>query len=157
MHDERVTSHSTGSGRRGAPPEDEQLISLLEQMAAGTVVTYRALIPVRYIRPFSPTYKPESAGLAVAGDQSPPLVTYQVGDFFITSADYASYYVHLEANSDVSCLVLGEPAGAHVTDVRPATAMEVQQFLGVRPPRAPRPAPSAQSKAEPGSSNVNIF
>jgi hypothetical protein len=123
------------------------------------VAVYRALVPVRYLRPFSPTYKPESAGLAVAGDQSSPLVTYQVGDFFITSADYSAYYVHLEGNSDaVPCLVLGEPAGSHATDVRAATGMEVQQFLGMRPPStATRPAATSQPKADAGPSNVNIF
>ena len=162
VHDERVTSHSTGSGRRGAPPDDEHLISLLQQVAAGTVAVYRALVPVRYLRPFSPTYKPESLALAVAGEQSPPVVTYQVGDFFVISADYAAYYAHLENNNEaVPCLVLGEPVGPHAMDVRPATSLEVEQSLGMRPssttgrPAAPQPAGAPQ--VEPGPSNVNIF
>ncbi len=156
VHHEIMTSHSTGSGRRGAPPDDEQLLSLLQQVAAGTVAVYRAAIPIRYIRPFSPTYKPESAALAAAGDQSPPLVTYQAGDFFIMSADYAAYYAHLEANSEaVTCLVLGEPAGSHVADARPATELEQVQFLGIRPPStAARPA---SPRPGPPPSNLNIF
>lgn len=158
-----MTSHSTGSGRRGAPPDDEQMLSLLQQVAAGTVSVYRALIPIRYVRPFSPTYKPDSLGLAAAGGQSPPLLTYQVGDFFIMSADYPAYYADLESNSEaVPCLVLGEPSGAHATDVRPATGLAVEQFLGIRPPATAAPTASLSKsdvapKPEQGPSNVNIF
>jgi len=156
VHDDAVTAHSAGSGRRGAAPDDEQLIALLQQVAEGTVPVYRAQVPVRYLRPFSPTFKPESAGLAVAGVQSPPVLTYQVGDFFVTSADYAGYYAHLESNNEaVPCLVLGEPQGTHATDVRPATGLEVQQFLGIRPPAA-KAAPVVPPP-DPTPPQVNIF
>src|SRR5688572_6320207 len=40
------------------PPQDEALISLLRDLSTARLTMYWAVIPLRYVRPFSPTYKP---------------------------------------------------------------------------------------------------
>ena len=42
------------------PPRDAALVSLLIDAAQGRCKLYLAIVPIQYIRPFSPTYKPTS-------------------------------------------------------------------------------------------------
>src|SRR5438552_2638124 len=80
------------------PPQDDGFMSYLKDAMLLRIPIDFAVVPVRYIRPFSPTYKPESWQLwrpiierfktQIAANDFPALLTYQIGDFFIMSDDY---------------------------------------------------------------------
>lgn len=56
------------------------------------------------------------------------LLTYQVGDFFIMSDDYPTYYAYLESGQQFApCYVLGEPRGPYAQAVRRATQLEIDK------------------------------
>lgn len=124
------------------PPQDDALIALLMDLANGRTKMFWAAIPLRYVRPFSPTYKPMSWAPweqlfneyveRIKNNKFPPLLTYQVGDFYVLSDDYAQYYAYLECDSEYAhCYVIGAPRGDHAAKVRPATEAETKRQLGL--------------------------
>jgi hypothetical protein len=111
------------------PPDDPQLIQLLQSALSGNIPVYFAAIPLRLIRPFSTTYDPRRhpVGRQLIADVQEQweqqvfqqLIVYQQGDAFIMSDDYAVYYAALAGNPDyVPCWVLGECASPNAVDVQ---------------------------------------
>lgn len=111
------------------PPRDNVLIQLIKDVAANRLPLYWAAIPLRYIRPLSPTYKPlswapwfdllaEQKARILVKDY-PQMLTYQVGDFFTMSDDYQTYYAYMECDSEFApCYILGTPKGDHIANVQ---------------------------------------
>ncbi len=124
-----------------APPWDETMAQRLVDLANGRLGMYWAVVPLQFVRPFSPTYKPvgwvawepmlDLMRARIRDKQYPPLFTYQVGDFFVMSDDYFAYYAYLESGLGYApCYILGEPTGDHIFEVRSATEDETKRVFG---------------------------
>ena len=124
-----------------APPQDSRLLHLLSEAGDGRCPLYFAVVPIKYVRVFSASYKPvswEPWKVAVdlfkdvlSNKKSVPLLVYQEGDFFIVSDDYPAYYAHLETDEEMAlCFVLGTPVGTHFHLEREASADDRLKILG---------------------------
>ena len=77
----------------------------------------------------------ENQTTQIGSNDYSPMLTYQLGDFFIMSDDYLVYYAYLAVNSEYApCYVIGEPHGAYVEASRPASQLELEWFIGMQPP-----------------------
>jgi hypothetical protein len=134
---------------RFAPPHDDRLAGLLQAAHADAVPLYWAAVPIRYVRPFSATFKPddklwreglEAEKARVKANDYPWMLVYQSGDFFVMSDDYPVYYAYLEANSEYApCYILGEPRGTNAREARIASDAEVGAVVRGETPQRPPP------------------
>lgn len=123
----------------GSYPPDPEFFRRFCLIMEGKMPQYKALVPMRLIRPFDPAYHHGNAGaiqrMAQGTIGSLVLWVYQSGHMFVMSDDHGAWEALRLAQVEFApCLVMGPELGQEVSHVHKLTPKQVMKAMGMEKP-----------------------
>ena len=122
---------------------DERLMTLMDQVLAGSLRMYYGEVPIGQLVPYDLDYRPDLHPITKEVIESfieewkrghlQKMIVYQRGTWFVVSDDYITLFAVLRGRPDyVPCWILGKPEHAQVKNVQgPIAQADVNKVLGL--------------------------